>query len=69
MGNKYQFDGDCPFEDFHRLIKDCNIPKKRLGNVKWIARNFESLNPDHPKVEEFRFLVRKLLFIKESSDA
>lgn len=58
---------DSPFERFQRIIETTSIPEHKMGDVKWIARNFDVLEPDHPKQKEVHKLLRVLLFLDKNN--
>jgi hypothetical protein len=54
-----------PFDDLQELLKDMNVPKERLGDIRWLARNLGIHNGHHPRLDETQSLIRKLLYIKD----
>jgi iron-sulfur cluster repair protein YtfE (RIC family) len=58
------------FDELQEILQDMNVPKKKCGNMKWLYKNLELENMDHPDIKKAIKLLEKLLFIdKPKSNA
>ena len=53
------------FDDLQRILLTMNVPENRKGDLRWLARNVAINNGDHPRLDEVKVLLRKLLFFKD----
>lgn len=55
-----------PFDSLHKILDTIpEIPDEKRNNIRWLARNFDVIAPDHPKAKQVHLLFKKLLFIKK----
>lgn len=53
-----------PFDALHEILDTVSaIPDDKRNNIRWLARNFDAIAPDHPKIDLVHSLFRKLLFL------
>ena len=52
-----------PFDRLHAILETVNIPEEEINNIRWLARNFDVIAPNHPKADEVHSLFRRLLFL------
>jgi len=50
------------FDTLHDILQEMDIPEERLNNLKWIDKNLEVLNADHPKLQEAQVCLDVLMF-------
>jgi hypothetical protein len=53
------------FDDLQLILSTMNVPKNRKGDLRWLARNIAINNGDHPRLDDAKTLLRKLLFFKD----
>jgi hypothetical protein len=54
-----------PFDRLQEILETMNVPETRKTDLKWLARNIQVQNGQHPQFGEAKDLIRKLLFIKD----
>lgn len=59
------------FDQLQDILQEMDVPKRRLGNMKWLYQNLELSNMGHPDINKAIALLEKLLFMdrpKKASD-
>lgn len=55
------------FDKLKDLTKQMNVPENRTGDVRWLSRNLEIKNSNHPLFEEAMGLIKELTFKKNGN--
>jgi len=58
---------NAPFERLQRILEKTSLPEVKLGDMKWVARNFDVLEPNHPQRDEVHSLLRVVLFLDKTT--
>lgn len=56
-----------PFDRLQEILGMMDIPEQKKTDLKWLSRNIQVKNGQHPQFREACDLLRKLLFIKEEN--
>jgi hypothetical protein len=51
------------FDNLQDILQEMDVPKRRLGNMKWLYQNLELSNMGHPDIDKAITLIEKLLFM------
>lgn len=54
------------FDRLQEIVATMDIPPDRSSDIKWLSRNIQVRNANHPQFREACDMIRKLLFVKES---